>query len=66
MPGGGSRLLKRAVSDALEAGIHLVTLDDTSDRFHQPHNLFLKAGMHYVADGYPEMIGDTRIIVGSL
>ena len=36
-------------------GVKAVTLDDDSDRYRQPHNLYIKLGFKYVDDSGPEM-----------
>jgi N-acetylglutamate synthase-like GNAT family acetyltransferase len=41
-----------------QININTVTLDDDSDRYKQPNNLYIKLGFKYVSNSGPEMYGE--------
>lgn len=52
-----------ACNEAKKRGIITITLDDCSDRYRQPHNIYTKLGMKYDnEDGGPEMTGQVNDI----
>jgi hypothetical protein len=55
--GNGILLLKTILNHAFLIGIDTVYLDDMSDRFGKKNNIYLKIGMKYIEEGYPEMKG---------
>ena len=58
----GTHLFVHACNEAKKRGITTVTLDDCSDRYRQPHNIYTKLGMKYDEDGGPEMTGKVEEI----
>jgi Acetyltransferase (GNAT) family. len=37
-------------------GVHFITLDDCSDNFNRPKNIYVNNGFNYLANNEPEMI----------
>lgn len=58
--GMGTYLLTTVFTEANTEGIYVIKLDDMSDRFGKPHNIYKKLGLEYIEEGYPEMIGKTK------
>ena len=54
--GYATLLLKHMVALAELKGYKTITLDDCSDLFMQPNNIYLKLGFQYVNANQPEMI----------
>jgi GNAT superfamily N-acetyltransferase len=52
----GTKLLKHAIQLAKECNCESITLDDCSDRFKSPHNIYVKLGFKYIDPNFPEMI----------
>lgn len=55
----GTFLLTMSFSEANRNNINNISLDDCSDFFQQTNNIYLKLGLKYVNDKYPEMYGNT-------
>ena len=53
--GYATALLKRAVWEAKRNGIQAIKLDDCTDNFRQPENIYLQNGFSYDTAGFPEM-----------
>ena len=60
--GLGTLLLVTAALEAMRSGISDIQLDDDSDNFGQPNNIYRRVGMKYIEDGFPEMVGSTRAV----
>lgn len=55
--GFGTRLLLFVLDDLKKCGTTVVELDDMSDNYSKPNNIYLKCGFHYIDVGSgPEMI----------
>jgi len=52
----GSKLLEQAILVAKERKYESIILDDCSDRFKLPHNIYIKFGFTYIDNNFPEMI----------
>jgi len=64
--GYGTVLFLYACEEAKKRNIELVELDDCSDRYRKPHNIYIKLGMNYIDDYGPEMIGCIRDILSGI
>ena len=42
--------------EAIDRNCSVITLDDCSDNFNSPHNIYIKCGFQYIVYGEPEMI----------
>ena len=49
-------LLQNILLFCNEKHIQTITLDDCTDNFNRPNNVYLKFGFHYINEGEPEMI----------
>ena len=50
-------LLRHAIKDARNNGVHKVEVDDMSDRYGKDHNIYVNCGFQYVElEAGPEMI----------
>ena len=54
--GYGSILLKKIIKYCIENEIREILLDDCTDNFNKPNNIYLKSGFKYINEGEPEMI----------
>ena len=54
--GVGSSLLKETMRNAWQSGCSIVEVDDMSDRFNRPHNIYRNHGFKYRKHGFPEML----------
>ena len=52
----GTKLLKHVIQIARERNCESIILDDCSDRFKMPHNIYVICGFKYIDDNFPEMI----------
>jgi hypothetical protein len=43
--------------------LEIFELDDASDNFRKPNNLYTKLSFRYIEDGFPEMLGRTKHII---
>ena len=59
----GSTVFLHACKEQIKKGITIVELDDCSSHYRQPHNIYIKLGLKYVADCYPEMVGNIEEIL---
>lgn len=53
--GHGSILLNFVIGEMKKIQIKNITLDDMSNRYRNPHNIYLKFGFKYLYDFGPEM-----------
>lgn len=53
--GVGSRLLRHFLREGYHLGCRRAELDDMSDMFALPTNLYVRHGFYYVQEGHPEM-----------
>lgn len=53
-------LIFYCLKTAKKMGIHTVELDDCSSNYRKDHNIYLKAGLKYIDDFGPEMIGSVK------
>lgn len=60
--GLGTLLLSVAMITAGEESIERIRLDDDSDNYRKPNNIYLKLGMRYEHKDGPEMHGTTKTI----
>jgi predicted GNAT family acetyltransferase len=61
--GYATALLVHASKEASNIGITVITLDDCSDNWCKPHNIYTKVGLEYVNGKHgPEMKGNTSIV----
>jgi GNAT superfamily N-acetyltransferase len=60
--GIGTLLLYIALLQAREAGLKHVILDDDSDNYRKPNNIYLKLGFKYAEEYGPEMYGNIEEI----
>jgi hypothetical protein len=61
--GYATALLVHASKEALKRGITHITLDDCSDNWNKPNNLYIKAGLEYIDScPGPEMKGCAKDI----
>ena len=60
--GNAMHLIKRACQNAFNMGINKVILDDCSDHYRKPHNIYIKMGFKYNQKDGPEMTGSTKKI----
>lgn len=56
--GYGTILLKQVITYCRCLGIKQINLDDCSNNFNKPNNIYLKAGFRYIVEGFPEMVLD--------
>ena len=54
--GYGTRLLRIAMDEIKKKNIHVIKLDDMSDRFRKKNNIYVKHGFKYINDNGPDMI----------
>lgn len=60
--GFGSFLMILASTEAEKVGLRKISLDDDSDLYRHPNNIYLRLGLEYVTDDGPEMVGLTRTV----
>lgn len=60
--GYATALLVYASKEAVRRGITVINLDDCSDKWRKPYNIYTKVGFEYVDEYGPEMTGDPLII----
>ena len=60
--GIGSFLLLTLLSELKSKNCLRVELDDMSERFNHPHNIYLKCGFQYTNPGMPEMYANPQEI----
>lgn len=57
-----THLLIYACTQAMKTGIPTMVLDDCTDRYRKPNNIYTKVGMNYINEEGPEMYGKTYIV----
>lgn len=60
--GLGTLLLSISIISAGNEGIEQVVLDDDSDNYRKPNNIYIKLGLRYEEEDGPEMIGKTKTV----
>ena len=61
--GYATALLVYASKEAIKKGISIITLDDCSDNWNKPHNIYIKIGFEYIdSSSGPEMKGNAECI----
>lgn len=54
--GYGTRLMEEFLKDAKKKGMRRVLVDDMSDRYRKPHNIYINFGFQYLKESGPEML----------
>lgn len=64
--GYATNLLKHTLALFENDTYDYVYVDDMSDNFNKPHNIYKKFGFNYLLEGEPEMIGSLKAILKKL
>ena len=64
--GYGTTLMGEVAIAAKLAGVETILLDDMSDRYRKPHNIYTKLGLKYENNEGPEMIGNVNTLLDLL